>query len=176
MKQLNEKTPRPELVVFVGLQAAGKSTYYRTQLSSSHQLVSKDLLRNNRRPARRQRQLIEMALAAGQAVVVDNTNPTAEIRRELVELGHAYGARVVGYYFASTLSRSLARNRLRAEKQRVPERAIVATFRRLERPTLEEGFHELWLVKALFDEQFLLSAWEQERGEWSSTGALCLAC
>ena len=176
MYQLNANPSRLELVVFVGLQAAGKSTFYRTQLADSHALVSKDRLRNNRRPARRQRQLIEIALNAGQSVVVDNTNPTASVRRELIDLGHAHGARIVGYYFASTLSRSLARNRLRADKERVPEQAIVANFKRLERPTLEEGFHELWLVKALFDEQFLVSAWEQEQGEWSSTGSLCLAC
>lgn len=176
MNQLSENSNRLELVVFVGLQAAGKSTFYRTQLASTHELVSKDLLRNNRRPARRQQHLIQQALEAGHSVVVDNTNPTAAVRRDLIDLGNSHGARVVGYYFASTLHRSLARNRLREGRKQVPEHAIVATFKRLERPTLEEGFHELWLVKALFDEQFLVSGWEQERGEWSSTGSLCLAC
>jgi len=47
-----------ELVILVGLQASGKSTFYRRHLSGTHVLVSKDLLRNNRRPARRQVQLI----------------------------------------------------------------------------------------------------------------------
>lgn len=176
MTQLTPSSQRLELVVFVGLQAAGKSTFYQGQLAATHVLVSKDRLRNNRRPARRQRQLIEEALAAGRSVVVDNTNPTAVIRRELIDLGRAYGAHIIGYYFASTLNRSLARNRLRPGKANVPEAAIVSTFKRLERPTLEEGFHELWLVKALFDEHFLVSSWESEPGESRHTSSLCLAC
>jgi predicted kinase len=177
MNQLNRSPTGVELAVFVGLQAAGKSTFYRTWLATSHALVSKDLLRNNRRPARRQAQLIEAALRAGRSIVVDNTNPTAAGRREVIELAHAHGARIVGYYFASTLSRSLARNRLRAGRQCVPEAAIIGTFKRLERPTLEEGFHELWLVKALYDEQFLVSAWEQEQAElMPCLTQHCLAC
>jgi predicted kinase len=68
----------PELVIFVGLQGAGKTTFHRTQFAASHDLVSKDRFRNNRRPARRQRQLIKEALQAGRSVVVDNTNPSAD--------------------------------------------------------------------------------------------------
>ncbi len=151
-----------ELVVLIGLQASGKSTFYRTRFAASHRLVSKDLLRNNRRPARRQRHLIEEALAAGESVVVDNTHPTAACRRELFAIAQTFHARVVGYYFASTLSKCLARNRLRTGRARVPEQAIVGTFRRQERPTLEEGFHELWLVKALFDEMFYVSELDRE--------------
>src|SRR5262245_59429337 len=32
-----------DLVVFVGLQGAGKSTFYRAQFAGTHELVSKDL-------------------------------------------------------------------------------------------------------------------------------------
>jgi predicted kinase len=151
---------QPELVIFIGPQAAGKSTYYRARLAQTHILVSKDRLHNNRRPARRQRTLIEEALSSNQSVVVDNTNQTAAIRRELIELGHEHGARIVGCYFVSTLTRALARNRVRDAKTRVPDFAIASTFKRLERPSLDEGFHELRLVKALFDEMFFESAWE----------------
>ena len=48
-----------EVVVFVGLQGSGKSTFYRTFYASTHVLVSKDRFRNNRKPQRRQMQLIE---------------------------------------------------------------------------------------------------------------------
>ncbi len=46
----------PELVLFVGLQGAGKSSCYRARFADSHVLVSKDRFPNNRNPARRQRQ------------------------------------------------------------------------------------------------------------------------
>jgi predicted kinase len=63
-----------ELIIRIGIQASGKSTFYRSRFASTHTLVSKDLLRNNRQPVRRQAQLIAEALQAGRSVVVDNTN------------------------------------------------------------------------------------------------------
>jgi hypothetical protein len=86
-----------ELVIFMGLQAAGKTTFYAQRFAATHTLVSKDLLRNNPRPERRRAQLIGEALAAGQSVVVDNTNATLVHRAELVALGHQNGALIVGY-------------------------------------------------------------------------------
>ena len=44
-----------ELVLFVGLQASGKSSFYRARFAGTHDLVSKDRFPNNRNPARRQR-------------------------------------------------------------------------------------------------------------------------
>jgi len=129
-----------ELAVFVGLQGAGKTTFYRTRLAGTHALVSKDRFPNNRHPARRQRQLIEEALAAGRSVVVDNTNPTAGERAELIALARAFGVAVVGYYFESRLADCLERNRRREGKVRVPDAALYATRKRLSRPSLAEGF------------------------------------
>ena len=37
-----------ELVIFVGMQAAGKSTWYATHLAATHVHVSKDLMKNVR--------------------------------------------------------------------------------------------------------------------------------
>src|SRR5947199_2744458 len=105
-----------ELVLFVGLQGAGKSSFYRARFAATHEWVSKDRFPNNRNPARRQRQLIEEALAAGRSVVVDNTNATLESRAELIALARAFGATVVGYYFQSLLADCLERNRQRAGK------------------------------------------------------------
>jgi predicted kinase len=65
----------------------------------NHVVVSKDLMPNNKRKERRQRALIEEALAAGEGVVVDNTNPGQADRAPLIDLGRTYGAEVVGFYF-----------------------------------------------------------------------------
>ena len=64
-----------ELVILMGLQASGKSTFFRDYLAATHVLVSKDLMRNNKNKSRRQIQLIENTLQAGHSVAVDNTNP-----------------------------------------------------------------------------------------------------
>lgn len=149
-----------ELLLLIGLQGAGKSTFYRTHFASSHTYVSKDLLRNNRRPGRRQLQLVEEALRQGQSVVVDNTNASRAERGELIELGKRLGARVIGYYFGVDLARSRERNALREGHQRVPEVAIFATLKRLERPDYNEGFDELFFVRNQDEEGFDISPWQ----------------
>ncbi len=143
-----------ELVIFAGLQAAGKSTFFRTYFATTHVLVSKDLLHNNKRPSRRQHQLVEAALQADSSVVVDNTNPTLEDRAELIQLGRVYGAEIIGYYFVPEVRQSLARNKQRIGKEKVPDVAIFATMKRFVRPTYEEGFDKLFCVSANDDGTF----------------------
>ncbi|MDQ3282716.1 MAG: ATP-binding protein [Acidobacteriota bacterium] len=135
-----------ELVVFVGLQAAGKSTWYRTHLAATHVHVSKDLMKNVRNRDARQLQMIDEALAAGRSVAVDNTNPTPLLRAPLIELGRRHAARIVALYFPSTVRDSVARNRGREEKERVPDVAIFTTARKLVPPTIEEGFDEVRVI------------------------------
>lgn len=152
----------PELVLFVGLQAAGKSSYYRARFADSHALVSKDRFPNNRNPARRQRQLVEVILAAGDSVVVDNTNPTVQDRAELIALARSLGAGVVGYYFESRLADCLARNRQREGKARVPDVALFAASKRLRRPSPGEGFDRLYYVRLLENGRFEVLDWNAE--------------
>ncbi len=139
-----------EVVVFVGLQAAGKSTFHRERFAATHVLVSKDLLRNNRRPQRRQMRLLDEALSEGRSVVVDNTNPTVEDRAAIIRLARERGASVVGYFFDVPIAECLRRNAERSGKGRVPDAALFITARRLQRPTLDEGFDRLERVG--FDE------------------------
>jgi predicted kinase len=143
-----------ELVIFVGLQASGKSTFFGDRFAATHTHVSKDLFRNNKNRNRRQAQLIEAALQEGKSVVVDNTNPTAEKRRPLIELGRRYGAKIVGYYFESEVRRCLERNRQRTGKARVPDVALYATAKKLVRPSYLEGFDELFYVRITGDSTF----------------------
>ena len=83
---------------------------------------------------------------------MDNTNPTAEDRRSLVELGHKLGARVVGYYFEAEARGCIERNRERRGKARVPNVAIYATAKKLVPPSRSEGFDGLVRVKIAGDE------------------------
>jgi predicted kinase len=144
---VNNARDASEVVIFVGLQASGKSSFFRERFAATHEHVSKDLFRNNRDRNRRQAQLIESALGRGSSVVVDNTNPTVGDRRPLIQLGREFGARVVGYYFDSTVRQCIGRNRRRTGKDRVPDVAIFATAKKLERPSYSEGFDELFRVR-----------------------------
>lgn len=150
-----------ELVLLIGLQGSGKSSFYRERFAGTHALVSKDLWPHARKREARQQRLVQEALAAGRPVVVDNTNPTAEGRAPLIALGKAHGARVVGYCFESRLEDCLARNALRVGRARVPEVALHATRKVLQWPTRAEGFDALYFVRFTPEGAFDVTEWRE---------------
>ena len=135
----------------IGLPAAGKTTFFRSRFEGTHAHVSKDLLRNVRRPDRRQEALIIESLSRGESVVVDNTNTTREVRGRLITLAKGLGATVTGYYLPVEAADALRRNRGRAGRERVPDVAIFTARKRLEPPSFDEGFDRLYVVR--LDEQ-----------------------
>lgn len=145
---------RLEVAVLVGLQAAGKTTFYRQSLAGTHALVSRDLFRNHRRPSERQRTLVEAELRAGRSVAVDNTNPTPADRAAILAVARAFGARSACYYFPADVRACIARNAQREGRERVPLPGIYATRKRLVPPALAEGFDRLYEVEACGEGQF----------------------
>jgi predicted kinase len=136
-----------ECVILIGLPASGKSTFFRERFAGTHDHVSKDLVRHNRRPQRRQEQLLAESLAARRSVVIDNTNPSVAVRAPLIEIARRHGAEVVGFFFIAEAGDALRRNRAREGRERVPDVAIFTTRKRLEPPTVGEGFDRLYVVR-----------------------------
>jgi len=136
-----------ELVILIGVPASGKTSFVRARLAATHEHVSNDLQPRAQRGDQRQRRLIAAAFAAGRSVVVDNVNATVAARAPLIRLGRQHGARIVGCYFPSAVGEAVARNRQRSGAARVPDVAIYAAAKRLEPPSLAEGFDELRVVR-----------------------------
>ena len=151
-----------QIVIFIGLQACGKTTFFNSHLAATHVHVSKDAFRNARNRNKRQAQLVEAALGQGRSVVVDNTNPTATDRAPLIEAGRSFQAEIVGYYFESRIEDCLKRNRLREGKSRVPDVALYATISKLERPSYVEGFDRLFYVRTGEPFHFQVEQWVVE--------------
>jgi len=152
-----------EMIILIGLQASGKTTFFQRHFAETHEHISGDLLRNNRHPFRRQAQLIEAALQAQRSVVVDNTNPTVEAREPLIQLGHMYGAEVIGYYFEPEVSQSIERNKQRSGKAKVPVVAIYTTAKKLIRPSYAEGFDKLFSVRIVENGTFEIREWVESQ-------------
>jgi predicted kinase len=144
-----------EAVILVGIQAAGKSTFYQQRFFATHVRISLDLLRTRHRV----RSLLEWCLAHHQPFVVDNTNPTVAERAVYITPARAAGFRVVGYYFESNVPSSIRRNAARSGTARVPPAAIGGTKRRLVLPTRSEGFDSLHFVRIGPDGDFVIEEW-----------------
>ena len=136
----------PELVIFVGLPGAGKSTYYAAHFAQTHMQVSKDLMPNARRRDDKQTLAIGKALEEGKNVVIDNTNPSSDIRAPLIALGKRHNARIIACYFECSVRAAIVRNRQRQGKGRVPDVAIFTTQKKLQPPVPEEGFDEVRVI------------------------------
>jgi hypothetical protein len=137
-----------DVVILIGLQASGKTTFYRHRLAADHVHVSKDAFPNARNRQRRQMRLIHDALAAGRSVAVDNTNPSPEEWQPIIAAAREHAARVVGYWFPPDVTVSMSRNSARPGKTRVPDVGVYATLTRLRRPRLVDGFDELHVVES----------------------------
>ena len=143
-----------EAVIFIGVQGSGKTTFYRERFFDTHLRISLDLLRTRRR----EQLIFSACLGARQSFVVDNTNPLALDRARYIGPARAAGFRVIGYFFHSSLRDAIRRNSQRKEKQEIPIAGIISTFRKLQVPALEEGFHDLYSVELPGDHQFVVSS------------------
>lgn len=142
------------IVILVGLPGSGKSSYLDrlgvTGLSSDamRRLLADDETDQtvNARVFQAVRYLLRERLALGRPVTyIDATNLTPEERRPYVDIGKSFGCEVEALFFDVPLDVCLARN---AQRPRVvPRDAMVKLAAKLEKPTLDEGFARIGLVR-----------------------------
>ena len=131
------------IVIMMGLQGSGKSTFYAKHLSKDYVRVNLDTLKTRSR----ERLLMDECMGEGKSFVIDNTNPTRADRARYIALAREQGYHVIGYFMESKIKDCIARNSLREGNARVPNIAIAATSNKLEIPSFDEGFDELYFVK-----------------------------
>lgn len=136
-----------ECVIFIGMQASGKSTFYKEKFFTTHMRINLDMLKTRHR----ENVFIEASLGTSLPFVIDNTNPTVEERKKYIALAKKHKYKVVGYYFEPDYERSYERNEARQGKERIAEVGLKSTLKKLQIPSLEEGFDELYFVRSLDD-------------------------
>jgi predicted kinase len=141
----------------MGIQASGKSTYYKSKFFNTHFRLSLDLLKTRNK----ENQFLDKCIELQQRVVIDNTNPTKSERKFYIEKFKSAKYKIVGYYFKSSVNDSLQRNNLRSGKERIKDVGILSTFKKLEIPSIDEGFDELYYVE-IIKNNFEIKEWKNE--------------
>ncbi|MGD9209663.1 MAG: AAA family ATPase [Desulfobacteraceae bacterium] len=144
-----------EAIILIGIQAVGKSTFYKHNFFKTHVRVNLDMLKTRHR----EKLLLNACIEMKQAFVVDNTNPTKADRKRYIDLAKANNFQITGYYLSSRVSEAIKRNNYRKGKEKIPERGIIATFSKLQRPDYSEGFNKLFHVKITPDSDFKITPW-----------------
>jgi predicted kinase len=147
-----------EAVIFVGVQGSGKTTFYSERFFDTHVRISLDMLKTRRR----EQLLLATCLVAKQPFVIDNTNPLAADRARYMGAARQAGFSVVAYFFDTTLRDAIQRNNQRTGKQKIPVPAIAGAFRKLQVPTVGEGFDEVFRVAIAPEGGFVVSKSTQE--------------
>ena len=139
-----------QLIVFCGVQASGKSTFYQQYFAHTHLRLNLDMLKTRHR----EHILFEAALTSKTKMVIDNTNPNVEARSRYIQRALDAGFEVLAYYFDTDLKSTLMRNHQRIGKANIPEVGIRATYKKLEKPQLSEGFNAIYQVKIIANGEF----------------------
>ncbi len=141
------------MAVMVGIQASGKSTFCRQMLPHYVRISLDELHTRNK-----EKLAIEDAIGREADIVIDNTNPTVDERRKYITAAQKAGYKVMCYFMQSRINDCIARNAMRTGKERIPVTAIAATSNRLEMPSREEGFDEIWFV-SITNDGFAIDKW-----------------
>ena len=142
-----------QAIIFIGIQASGKSTFYKDMLACHGYVhVNLDTLhtRNNENKA------ISECYDKDRSFVIDNTNPEKNDRARYIPDAKSHGYEVIGVFFQSILKDCIARNEKR--ERQVPSHAIPCIQNKLQMPEFSEGFDKIYFVR-IADSGFEITDW-----------------
>ncbi len=129
-----------EYVLMVGVALSGKTTYIKANFD--HERVALSFFNNSRK---KELEYVEECLKAGKSVVIDDTNLTAAIRKQHIDLARKHGAKVRGVLMNTSMG--LLEKRQKSRRDQFPLAVIYKQIKQLETPVSEEGFDEMIVKK-----------------------------
>ena len=91
-------TDTSQIIIFIGLQASGKTTFYESLLACRGLVhINLDTLHTRHQEA----MAIRTCLDSKKSLVIDNTNPQIIDRQRYIPLVRAQGYEVIGIFFQS---------------------------------------------------------------------------
>lgn len=132
-----------QAIIFCGIQATGKTSFYKDRFFKTHVRLSLDLLNTRGK----ENIFLQTCFQTQQRFVIDNTNVTKKERQKYIGQAKNFKFAVICYYFHSTPGAAITRNKNRTGKEHVPVAGIGGTYKKLEVPDYEEGFDEIYQVE-----------------------------
>jgi predicted kinase len=148
-----------EAILLIGIQGAGKSTFFQQRFFDTHVRINLDMLKTRYR----EQVFLHACILARQSFVVDNTNVRAAEREKYIVPAREAGFRIVGYYFPVPVRHAIGRNQKR-EGKKIPVQGILGTQKRLQPPRREEGFDQLYCVTVTEAKEFVVEDCPEEEG------------
>lgn len=148
----------PRAIIFIGVQASGKTSYYKAYFSGYEHICLDEL-----KTRHMESELLNKCIISGRDFVSDNTNPLPEDRKRYIDMASSAGFEIIGYYFSSEIEKCIERNRCRTGNSRVPDIAVASTHKKLVIPSMSEGFDRLYYVK-LTENGFITEEWRADNG------------
>jgi bifunctional polynucleotide phosphatase/kinase len=132
-----------ELVILVGCPGSGKSTFYKKYLSD-YTRINQDKLKTKQKCIKN----CKVALSNNESIVIDNTNPTIEIRKEFINLAKELGYTITCYVMDVNKEFAKHMNYFRhkksnGKKKLIPEIAYNVYFKKYDAPNTNEGINNI---------------------------------
>lgn len=140
-----------QLITFTGIQASGKSTFYKHYFFDTHVRINLDMLKTRHRETL----LFSACLDSKTNCVIDNTNPLISDRARYIVPAKKKGFEIIGYFFITDIDQALHRNVSRPKP--IPDKGIFATLKKLVPPTFSEGYDHLYNVLIDIPGHFLVN-------------------
>ncbi|KAI0646745.1 PNK3P-domain-containing protein [Trametes meyenii] len=160
----------PEVVLFVGYPALGKSSFFRVHFGpTGYTHINQDTLKTRDKCVK----AADQALQDGQGVVIDNTNRDKATRKYFVDLAKKHKVPIRCVHFAGSLELAWHNNLYRAfnlppalvasepKRDLLPYSAFAGFRASFEEPSADEGFADIRTVNFVFEGD------EEARRRWS---------
>lgn len=144
------------MVIMIGLQASGKSTFCKTHLTKYKHISLDELKTRNK-----EKNAILSCIEKHEDFVIDNTNPSMVDRQKYFDMVKNNDYKIIGYYMRSVIAECIPRNEKRTGKAKIPNTAIASTSKKIELPSYDEGFDELYYVE-IKENGFKINKWKEE--------------
>jgi len=147
-----------EMILMLGRPGSGKSEFSRKLLNAeaykNYIYVNMDTCKTKNKCHK----ITKDAIQKGQSLIIDNTNPSQQIRKEYIELAQKYGSEIYISVYMMDIPEILSKhlNQFRVQKSqgqiaKIPEIAYRIYNKKYQEPTLHEGIDQIIKIPFSFN-------------------------